>query len=88
MSKPVDFETMKMPLSVLVPVPLREKIRMVAAAKGVPMARLVQELIEEAFTVRQAVAEEGGNEWFLVRAGRNKQEKVVCEALVEGEGGE
>lgn len=46
MSKPVDFETMKMPLSVLVPIPLREKIRMNAGRHGMPMSRYVQFLIE------------------------------------------
>ena len=52
MSKPVDLNTLKMSISVMVPVPLREKLRMTAAAKGVPMARLVQELIEEALEAR------------------------------------
>lgn len=46
MSKPVDFETMKMPISVLVPIPLREKIRMNAAHHGMAMSRYVQYLIE------------------------------------------
>ena len=46
MSKPVDLSTMKMPLSVLVPIPLREKIRMNAASRGISMARYVQHLIE------------------------------------------
>jgi predicted DNA binding CopG/RHH family protein len=52
MSKPVDFETLRMGISVLVPIPLREKLRLTAAAKGIPMARLVQELIEEALEAR------------------------------------
>jgi len=52
MSKPVDLETLKMSISVLVPIPLREKLRMAAAAQGIPMARLVQELIEEALAAR------------------------------------
>lgn len=46
MSKPVDLSTMKMPLSVLVPIPLREKIRMNAGRQGMPMSRYVQFLIE------------------------------------------
>jgi predicted DNA binding CopG/RHH family protein len=58
MSKPVDFETLRMGISVMVPVPLREKLRMDAAAKGIPMARLVQELIEEAFAIRALIEEE------------------------------
>lgn len=37
---------MKMPLSVLVPIPLREKIRMNAGRHGMPMSRYVQFLIE------------------------------------------
>jgi predicted DNA binding CopG/RHH family protein len=52
MSKPVDLQTLKMSISVMVPVPLREKLRMGAAAEGIPMARLVQELIEEALAAR------------------------------------
>ena len=52
MSKPVDFETLRMGISVMVPVPLREKLRMDAAVQGIPMARLVQELIEEALKAR------------------------------------
>ena len=56
MSKPVDFETLKMPISVMVPIPLREKIRTQAAEEGIPMTRLVQSLIEEAFLFRRAVA--------------------------------
>ena len=52
MSKPVDLNTLKMSISVMVPVPLREKLRMTAAAQGIPMARLVQELIEEALEAR------------------------------------
>ncbi len=58
MSKPVDLETLRMSISVLVPLPLREKLRMTAAAQGIPMARLVQDLIEEAFAFREAVEEE------------------------------
>lgn len=54
MSKPVDLETMRMSISVMVPIPLREKLRMSAAAQGIPMARLVQELIEEALASREA----------------------------------
>ena len=46
MSKPVDFSKLKMPLSVLVPIPLREKIRMNAGRQGMPMSRYVQFLIE------------------------------------------
>ena len=41
-----------MGISVMVPVPLREKLRMDAAVQGIPMARLVQELIEEALKAR------------------------------------
>lgn len=41
----------------MVPIPLREKLRMAAAAQGIPMARLVQELIEEALASRES---EGG----------------------------
>ena len=41
-----------MSISVLVPLPLREKLRMAAAGQGIPMARLVQELIEEALAAR------------------------------------
>jgi hypothetical protein len=52
MSKPVDLETMRMSISVMVPIPLREKLRMAAAGQGIPMARLVQELIEEALAAR------------------------------------
>ena len=52
MSKPVDLNTLKMSISVMVPVPLRETLRMDAAARGIPMARLVQELIEEALEAR------------------------------------
>jgi predicted DNA binding CopG/RHH family protein len=52
MSKPVDLETMRMSISVMVPIPLREKLRMSAAGQGIPMARLVQELIEEALAAR------------------------------------
>jgi predicted DNA binding CopG/RHH family protein len=52
MSKPVDLDSLKMSISVMVPVPLREKLRMSAAAQGIPMARLVQELIEEALAAR------------------------------------
>ena len=58
MSKPVDLETMRMSISVMVPIPLREKLRMSAAAQGIPMARLVQELIEEALAIRAAIEEE------------------------------
>ena len=58
MSKPVDLETLRMSISVLVPLPLREKLRMSAAAQGIPMARLVQELIEEAIAIRAAIEEE------------------------------
>ena len=58
MSKPVDLETMRMSISVMVPIPLREKLRMDAAAQGIPMARLVQELIEEANAIRAAIEEE------------------------------
>ena len=58
MSKPVDLETMRMSISVMVPIPLREKLRMDAAARGIPMARLVQELIEEALAARSAATEE------------------------------
>ncbi len=58
MSKPVDLETMRMSISVMVPIPLREKLRMDAAAQGIPMARLVQELIEEAIAIRAAIEEE------------------------------
>jgi predicted DNA binding CopG/RHH family protein len=58
MSKPVDLETMRMSISVMVPIPLREKLRMSAAAQGIPMARLVQELIEEALDVRETIAAE------------------------------
>jgi hypothetical protein len=36
----------------MVPIPLREKLRMAAAAEGIPMARLVQQLIEEAIEAR------------------------------------
>ena len=57
MSKPVDLETMRMSISVMVPIPLREKLRMAAAGQGIPMARLVQELIEEALSAREAEAE-------------------------------
>ena len=53
MSKPVDLETLRMSISVLVPLPLREKLRMAAAGQGIPMARLVQELIEEALAARE-----------------------------------
>jgi len=49
---------MRMSISVMVPIPLREKLRMTAAAQGIPMARLVQDLIEEAFAFREAVEEE------------------------------
>lgn len=52
MSKPVDLNTLKMSISVMVPVPLREELRMTAAIQGIPMARLVQELIEEALAAR------------------------------------
>lgn len=48
---------MRMSISVMVPIPLREKLRMSAAAQGIPMARLVQELIEEALAAREAEAE-------------------------------
>ena len=41
-----------MGISVMVPIPLREKLRMAAAAEGIPMARLVQALIEEAIEAR------------------------------------
>ena len=41
----------------MVPVPLREELRMTAAAQGIPMARLVQELIEEALAARTEAAE-------------------------------
>jgi len=58
MSKPVDLETMRMSISVMVPIPLREKLRLTAAAEGIPMARLVQELIEEALAIRAAIEEE------------------------------
>lgn len=58
MSKPVDLETLRMSISVLVPLPLREKLRMAAAAQGIPMARLVQDLIEEALDVRETIAAE------------------------------
>jgi predicted DNA binding CopG/RHH family protein len=47
-----------MSISVMVPIPLREKLRMSAAAQGIPMARLVQELIEEALDVRETIAAE------------------------------
>jgi predicted DNA binding CopG/RHH family protein len=47
-----------MSISVMVPIPLREKLRMDAAAQGIPMARLVQELIEEAIAIRAAIEEE------------------------------
>lgn len=57
MSKPVDLNTLKMSISVMVPVPLRETLRMDAAALGIPMARLVQELIEEALAARTEAAE-------------------------------
>jgi len=57
MSKPANFETLRMGISVMVPIPLREKLRMAAAAQGIPMARLVQELIEEALSAREAEAE-------------------------------
>ena len=57
MSKPVDLNTLKMSISVMVPVPLRETLRMDAAAQGIPMARLVQELIEEALAARTEAAE-------------------------------
>lgn len=57
MSKPVDLNTLKMSISVMVPVPLRETLRMDAAARGIPMARLVQELIEEALAARTEAAE-------------------------------
>jgi hypothetical protein len=53
MSKPVDLETMRMSISVMVPIPLREKLRMAAAGQGIPMARLVQALIEEALSSRE-----------------------------------
>ena len=53
MSKPVDLETMRMSISVMVPIPLREKLRMAAAGQGIPMARLVQKLIEEALSSRE-----------------------------------
>jgi predicted DNA binding CopG/RHH family protein len=53
MSKPVDLDSLKMSISVMVPIPLREKLRMSAAAQGIPMARLVQELIEEALSSRE-----------------------------------
>jgi predicted DNA binding CopG/RHH family protein len=53
MSKPVDLDSLKMSISVMVPVPLREKLRMSAAAQGIPMARLVQKLIEEALSSRE-----------------------------------
>jgi hypothetical protein len=52
MSKPANFETLRMGISVMVPIPLREKLRMAAAAEGIPMARLVQALIEEAIEAR------------------------------------
>jgi predicted DNA binding CopG/RHH family protein len=58
MSKPANFETLRMGISVMVPIPLREKLRMSAAAQGIPMARLVQELIEEAIAIRAAIEEE------------------------------
>ena len=58
MSKPVDLETMRMSISVMVPIPLREKLRLTAAAEGLPMARLVQDLIEEALAIRAAIEEE------------------------------
>ena len=58
MSKPVDIQTLRMSISVLVPLPLREKLRMDAAEQGIPMARLVQELIEEALAIRTAIEEE------------------------------
>jgi len=58
MSKPVDLETMRMSISVMVPIPLREKLRLTAASEGIPMARLVQELIEEALAIRAAIKEE------------------------------
>jgi predicted DNA binding CopG/RHH family protein len=57
MSKPVDLETLRMSISVLVPLPLREKLRMTAAAQGIPMARLVQDLIEEALSSREETVE-------------------------------
>lgn len=57
MSKPVDLNTLKMSISVMVPIPLREELRMDAAAQGIPMARLVQNLIEEALAARTAAAE-------------------------------
>jgi predicted DNA binding CopG/RHH family protein len=46
-----------MSISVLVPLPLREKLRMTAAAQGIPMARLVQDLIEEALSSREETVE-------------------------------
>ena len=49
---------MRMSISVMVPIPLREKLRMSAAGQGIPMARLVQELIEEALDVRETIAAE------------------------------
>jgi len=58
MSKPVDIQTLRMSISVLVPLPLREKLRLTAAAEGLPMARLVQDLIEEALAIRAAIEEE------------------------------
>lgn len=56
MSKPVDLNTLKMSISVMVPVPLREELRMTAAIEGIPMARLVQNLIEEALADRTEAA--------------------------------
>lgn len=58
MSKPVDLKTMRISISVMVPVPLREELRMTAAIQGIPMARLVQELIEEALADRTEAAKE------------------------------
>ncbi len=56
MNKPADLTTLKMPLSVLVPVPLREKIRINAAQKGMAMSRYVQYLIELALADEESKA--------------------------------
>ena len=40
----------------MVPIPLREELRMTAAVEGIPMARLVQNLIEEALADRTEAA--------------------------------
>jgi len=56
MNKPADLTTLKMPLSVLVPVPLRETIRINAAQKGMAMSRYVQYLIELALADEESKA--------------------------------